>query len=418
MRQGTKIALALVLCASLLFLYFHIAYNVKRFSSALSNGVWLDVLVLVIFIICVFGEIVSKIKDKHKRTVSEKEGEIRVIKGQCEKEIKKKEQTNEALLDLLKSKTPFKDSASLKADFETCIYEKEEKYLHYKVNPAQTAAQKLKVLKERLYEKEKENRQLLYKYEFLYATFPELKYYVEDDESLVHIANYSSFDDFNEKRDCTRDWLTEEEYRTLSVDERNQRALDRYKMRKKSNWEIGIEYELYIGYLLREGKSPFEGEWNVIQFGEKNGLNDLGRDIIANRIGVDGNKTIYVIQCKRWSEQKVVHENAICQLYGTTVEYKIRHRNQYNIIPVFITTTELSDMAKEFAKQLGVRVMKVPMGDYPMIKCNINGGEKIYHLPFDQQYYRTEITNEGEFYAMTVQEAVNKGFRRAMKHFI
>ena len=77
----------------------------------------------------------------------------------------------------------------------------------------------------------------------------------------------------------------------------------------------------------------------------------------------------------------------------------------YDFVPVFITTTELSDMAKEFAKQLGCKVMKIPMGDYPMIKCNINNGEKIYHLPFDQQYHRTEITKEGEFYAMTVKEA-------------
>lgn len=33
-----------------------------------------------------------------------------------------------------------------------------------------------------------------------------------------------------------------------------------------------------------------------------------------------------------------------------------------------------------------------------MIKCNIGtNGEKIYHLPFDQQYYRTEIKKAGEF---------------------
>ena len=45
-----------------------------------------------------------------------------------------------------------------------------------------------------------------------------------------------------------------------------------------------------------------------------------------------------------------------------------------------------------------------------MIKCNINRGERIYHLPFDQQYHRTEIKNTGEFYAMTVKEATQEGF--------
>ena len=53
-----------------------------------------------------------------------------------------------------------------------------------------------------------------------------------------------------------------------------------------------------------------------------------------------------------------------------------------------------------------------------MIKCNINQttGEKIYHLPFDQQYDKCIITPEtGEFYAMTVAEAEEAGFRRAMR---
>ena len=183
---------------------------------------------------------------------------------------------------------------------------------------------------------------------------------------------------------------------------------------------IGIEYELYIGYLLREAKTPFNERFNVIQFGEINGLNDLGRYIIAEKTNLDGSKTICIIQCKRWSETKSVHENAICQLYGTTIEYKIRHRYyaNYKFVPIFVTTTDLSEMAVEFAKQLGVAVLKIPMGEYPMIKCNINSGEKIYHLPFDQQYHRTEIKKDGEFYAMTVKEATNKGFRRAMKHFI
>ncbi|MFA6944293.1 MAG: hypothetical protein WC220_00200, partial [Pedobacter sp.] len=53
---------------------------------------------------------------------------------------------------------------------------------------------------------------------------------------------------------------------------------------------------------------------------------------------------------------------------------------------------------------------------YPVIKCNIaSDGEKIYHLPFDQQYDKTLIKNNGEFYAATVREAENKGFRRAFR---
>ena len=54
-----------------------------------------------------------------------------------------------------------------------------------------------------------------------------------------------------------------------------------------------------------------------------------------------------------------------------------------------------------------------------MIKCNINRTtkEKIYHLPFDQQYDNVKIDDVGEFFAMTVQEAEDAGFRRAKRWF-
>ena len=116
----------------------------------------------------------------------------------------------------------------------------------------------------------------------------------------------------------------------------------------------------------------------------------------------------------------IIHENVICQLFGTAVEYKIKNKDKGDckVVPMFITTTEMSPTATEFANRLGVVVLKIPIGDFPMIKCNINNGERIYHLPFDQQYHRTRINNEGEFYAMTVEEATRKGFRRAMRHFV
>ena len=74
-------------------------------------------------------------------------------------------------------------------------------------------------------------------------------------------------------------------------------------------------------------------------------------------------------------------------------------------------------MAQNFAKKLGVLYEVKQKGEYPMIKCNISkDGSRIYHLPFDQQYYRTEICKPGECYAWTVKEAENKGFRRAFKY--
>ena len=54
---------------------------------------------------------------------------------------------------------------------------------------------------------------------------------------------------------------------------------------------------------------------------------------------------------------------------------------------------------------------------YPCIKENIeNDKEKIYHLPFDQQYDTTKIeSDKGESYFMTVKEAEDNGFRRAKR---
>lgn len=106
------------------------------------------------------------------------------------------------------------------------------------------------------------------------------------------------------------------------------------------------------------------------------------------------------------------------QLYGTKVEYQISHPDFFSKVhAVFVTNIDLSDMAMKFANQLKVQVLKVQMGTYPVIKCNINNGNKIYHLPFDQQYDRTEIKYPGEFWATTVKEAALKGFRRAHRHF-
>ena len=52
-----------------------------------------------------------------------------------------------------------------------------------------------------------------------------------------------------------------------------------------------------------------------------------------------------------------------------------------------------------------------------MIKCNLsNNGEKIFHLPFDQQYDKIKIEPEKkEQYVTTVYEAFELGYRRAKR---
>lgn len=212
------------------------------------------------------------------------------------------------------------------------------------------------------------------------------------------------------------------EFSKLSETERNQKALDRYLLSKKRPFEIGRDYERYIGYEYEV--KGYEVEYQGIE----KGLEDLGRDLVCTK-----NDEIEIVQCKYWASHKVIREKHVNQLYGTAVKYylehsqKIHRERQQLLFPelislgkvkaTLITSTKLSEKANEFASALGVRVIEEkPLGKYPLIKCNVSAnGDKIYHLPFDLQYDKTRIKNKGEFYASTVIEAEQKGFRRAFR---
>lgn len=206
--------------------------------------------------------------------------------------------------------------------------------------------------------------------------------------------------------DPARRWLTAEEWRRLSTRERNQRALDRYFAGRRTSWQLGRDYERYLGY-LRETEG-----FRVTYQGMIAGLEDMGRDLIALR-----GDEVEVIQCKRWSQRKTIHEKHLFQLYGTFVYAALDYPDKH-ITASFVTTTSLSDLARRVAEHLGVRVFeRFPIGDYPAIKCNIGrDGDRIYHLPFDQQYDNTIVHRErGELWAATVAEAEASGFRRAYR---
>ena len=96
----------------------------------------------------------------------------------------------------------------------------------------------------------------------------------------------------------------------------------------------------------------------------------------------------------------------------------MKHEHFENVRAVFFTSTKLSDLARSFAKTFGVELHEeVKLERFPVIKCNIGReGEKIYHLPFDQQYYTTRIKpQDGDCYCSTVAEAESLGFRRAYR---
>ena len=253
------------------------------------------------------------------------------------------------------------------------------------------------------------NKEAQYQLAYLLNLFPALADVIECDFKYLPIIEVSALSDY----DRTRDYLSQAEYATLSIRERNQLALDRYKRSpNKSNWQIGRDYEQYVGYQYR--KQGF----SVDNFGAYKGLDDLGRDIIAKKDGVT-----LIVQCKYWSALKQIHEKHITQLYGTMISYCIENQlDKNNVSGVLVTNIQLSETAKKMASFLGIQyVENNAMKDYPCIKCNIGqdefGRTKIYHLPFDPQYDVTQIKHPGEFYAMTIAEAEASGFRRTRKWF-
>lgn len=330
----------------------------------------------------------------------------------------------------LESKEPFKYTATMLADMRVIIYERAASYLKYKKHPSKKSAEVVLDLKRKTREYIAQYKQMEYKYEMLLNAFPMLREYDEEDDelSLIEMTKAESLEEVAANRDIAMDFLSKEEWQRMSTSQRNQLALDRWKKGSKSNWTIGMLYEMYAAYCLRVNQKASWSQFEIIPFGINEGRADLGRDLIVkyNPTLFDDNKftmgnpepITWVMQCKRWKKERVIRENVICQLYGTTIEYKLKNNPKEKVVPMLVTTTDLSDMAKRFAEALGVVVKVLPYEDFPMIKCNINNGQKIYHLPFDQQYWRTNIDRPGEFYAMTVEEAEKAGFRRAFKHFV
>lgn len=316
--------------------------------------------------------------------------------------------------------------ATIISDCEAAKDEQIADMLETRKRRALTAAKAVRQIKEEKRALIAQNKAYQWELEYLRQILPWLP---DLEDSPLQTIPDTINPDF-QKEDAAGYWLTPEEYEKLSTIDKYQLALDRYKKRNKSNAEIGRDYERYIGYLYEQAG------YSVRYFGIEHGLEDLGRDLVCTK-----GATTHIVQCKCWSnlKKKEIHENHINQLYGTTLVHKIENclgarietltddqinsasqtaLDLYDVRPVFCSTVPFSKTARAFANVLGITCKIVPLGEYPMIKCNISrrDGDRIYHLPFDQQYDRCVMTpKDGEFYAMTVEEAETKGFRRALR---
>jgi hypothetical protein len=296
-------------------------------------------------------------------------------------------------------------------------------FLEKKLMPAVASAERVKELageKRELQKKFLVTRNLIRYYE---ALFPWLSDFVGEDVDELIVAAIQESKVEEEQADPVRVFLTAGEFEQLSNAERNQRALDRYWASRKSPWQIGRDYERYVGYLYEQ-----KG-FSVRYQGIEKGLEDLGRDLICKK----GDR-VEIVQCKNWRKDKTIHEKHINQLFGTTVMFFIQNLKlagplELNLFPSLLkqkqisatlyTSARLSETAREFSRILNVTIFEAfPFKKYPSIKCNVSmrDGTRIYHLPFDQQYDRTIVHEErSECYVETVAEAELLGFRRAWR---
>jgi hypothetical protein len=291
--------------------------------------------------------------------------------------------------------------------------------LEAKKPPAKRAAEDVRAMAAEKASLRRENRILRELFRYYESLFPWLiDFKGEDLDDLIRQAQKEGITNDSKEgqdQDPAALWLTEAEQdsRQMTRAEKYQRALDRYWRSKKTPWQIGRDYERYIGY--RHERDGFKVEY----YGIESGLEDLGRDLICRKGG-----DVRIVQCKYWSREKTLHEKHVCQIFGTATAYRLEMGGQEDlfgsdeITPWLYVSCVASSRAKEFAKMLGVELIdSFPLHQYPIIKCNVSlrDGQKIYHLPFDQQYDRTLIEFRDECYVETVAQAEALGFRRAFR---
>lgn len=327
------------------------------------------------------------------------------IKGQ-ELDFKKLSKLAYTKLELIKvsgsnlSAIPY--MSQLIADYETIGMERLAAALDWGSDvKREKKVQSIREIREEAKQIVERNKYAQYQLAYLLELYPGLQDIIDSDYNELPIVNIEQLNE----RDPVRNYLENDEYNSLSTTEKNQLALDRYvNSHNKSKWQIGRDYELFVGHQFLKKRCSVEF------FGSNMGLEDLGRDLIVK----DPNGKVFIIQCKYWSKDKVIHEKHITQLYGTTISYCIENNiPQDNVQAILITNIELSEMAKKMANYLQIKfVEKYELGEFPRIKCN-NGIDqngiqtKIYHLPFDQQYDNIKMIHKDDFWAYTVEEASN-----------
>ena len=361
------------------------------------------------------------------KAMERKERELQQRKEAISKNIEKKskefQQREDAISKIIEEKSkgmPWLAEAF--ADYLELQDLRTAKHLARKSHPARRAAEQVREIAKKRRAAEKKWRQAKYLFRYWQSILPHLFDFEGEtiDEMIATTLNLPEEEEITDDIDPARKWVGKVND-DLPREEKIQRALDNWRRRRrKSRWQVGRDYERYVAWWY------WEKGYRVIPSGVLYREEDLGRDVIAKK-----GSEVHIVQCKYWAKWRTIYEKHIAQLFGTTMMYRVEEeqkqrpqnlnlfQKKLKVKPVFMTSTELSTVARRFAEILEVEVMEnFKLKDYPLVKCNVNRqtGEKIYHLPFDQQYDRTKVEREkGETYVWTIKEAEELGFRRAFR---
>ena len=165
--------------------------------------------------------------------------------------------------------------ASAIADLHALDAERDANLLATKTHPAVKAADVVRDHGSKRREAERQFRILRYRSEYYEKLFPWITEFVGNDvpDEAVNLSGLQS----DTTDDPAKRWVSEAEYQKLSSTQRNQLALERWKGSRRTLWEIGRDYERFVGYhyeLLG---------FDVTYTGAIHGFEDMGRDLIARR---------------------------------------------------------------------------------------------------------------------------------------
>jgi hypothetical protein len=397
-------------------------------------------LLIIIIVSAVFiaHEVIRRDRDKWLRRMEERERKLEKERLELEErsrrqletidterlELQKINAEEKGKIDRLKENIPLINSrisehgvffgvASLMADVETLKYAEAESIIN---SQDCTEAEKSNIaaeLRERTKYYIQECKKTQYKYELLLKAYPGIESYIDSEVEQSCMLEHISFMDVYNWRDRAQNYLSDEEWATLSVTDRNQLALDRYvDSRRTSEWAAERDYvESCACQLMKNG-------YEVMIYGMEKRKEDLGRDIVAKKRGRSGGVSVLIIQCKCWKEREI-SEEVVMQLYSSFISYKVENSDLIiqegaRVLPVLIipSFSRLSNVAQRYIDMLKCRLQVLDEAEYPRVKCEVNGKEKLYRLPFDKLYDRARVEVDRKSRAWSVAEAEAKGFHR------